>query len=182
MRKRSDSSLKRTLAPGSAKERDLQAQLASRPDVRSLMHTPLLATMICRRFDTGAIDAALPTNQTEVYEEAVIAMIRQSAVQDSGKVPGSILAELSPRHLHVAVVNLSQLAYSALAKKSVVFTKSALEESSCLGHAVQLGFLSLSPWCQHRRTRTGHLLIPAPHDDGVFCSGACCAPTHRYWG
>ena len=130
---------------GSAKAGYLQAQLASRSDVRSLMHTPLLATMICRRFDTDTTDTALPINQTEVYEEAVVAMVRQSARQDSEKVPSSILAELSPRHLHVAVVNLSHLAYSALLKKSVVFTKSALEESSCLGHAVQLGFLSLSP-------------------------------------
>ena len=130
---------------GSEKARDLQAQLVSRPDVRSLMHTPLLATMICRRFDTDTTGAALPGNHTEVYEEAVVAMVRQSAKQDSGKVPSSILAELSPRHLHVAVVNLSQLAYSALTKKSVVFTRSALEEASCLGHAVQLGFLSLSP-------------------------------------
>ena len=131
--------------PGSAKAGDLQAQLSSRPDVRSLMHTPLLATMICRRFDTNTIDTALPSNQTEVYEEAVIAMVHQSAPQDSGKVPSSILAELSPPHLHVAVVNLSQLAYSALAKKHMVFTRSELEEGSCLGHAVQLGFLSLSP-------------------------------------
>ena len=128
----------------STEARSLQEQLASRPNVRSLMHTPLLATMICRRFDSSTTDAALPSNQTDVYEEAVIAMVCQS-VQDSGKVPNSILAELCPRHLHVAVVNLSQLAYSALTKKHVVFPRSELEEASCLGHAVQLGFLSLSP-------------------------------------
>ena len=128
----------------SAKAHKLRAQLVGRPEVQSLMHTPLLATMICRRFDSDTSEA-LPATQTEVYEEAALAMVRQSAAQDSGDVPSSILADLSPQHLHVAVVNLSRLAYHALAKKSVVFRKSELEEASCLEYAVQLGLLSSSP-------------------------------------
>ena len=128
----------------SAKGHKLRAQLVGRPEVQSLMHTPLLATMICRWFDSDT-SGALPATQTAVYEEAALAMVRQSAAQDSGDVPSTILAELSPEHLHVAVVNLSRLAYHALAKKSVVFRKSELEEASCLGYAVQLGLLSSSP-------------------------------------
>ena len=130
--------------PDSVKAHKLRAQLEDRPNVRSLMHTPLLATMICRRFDSDTSET-LPATQTEVYEEAALAMVRQSAAQDSGEVPSSILADLSTLHLHVAVVNLSRLAYHALAKKSVVFRKSELEEASCLEYAVQLGLLSSSP-------------------------------------
>ena len=117
--------------PDSTKAQKLRAQLVHRPDVCSLMHTPLLATMICRRFDSNT-SQALPATQTEVFEDAALAMVRQSAAQDSGEVPSSILAELSPERLHVAVVNLCRLAYYALAKKTVVFRKSELRKQVAL--------------------------------------------------
>ena len=124
--------------------RELQVQLANRSDVRSLMHTPLLATMICRHFE---ISVALPNTQTEVYQSAVVTMLQQSGAHDGdgGEVPANILAKLSPPRLHQAVVSLSRLAYEALCKKTVVFTKSELKTAGCLGDAVQLGFLSASP-------------------------------------
>ena len=131
-------------SPDIQKARELQHKLESQPDVRSLMHTPLLATMICRRFDDDSC-RALPSTQTAVYEEAALAMVRQSAAQDSGAVQHSILAQLSPPALHLAVANLSQLAYNALVKKITVFTSSELKEAGCLGYTAQLGFLSVSP-------------------------------------
>ena len=124
------------------KAHELKVQLASRSDVHSLMHTPLLATMICRHFE---ISATLPNTQTEVYQSAVIAMLQQSGARDGVEIPTNILAQLSPPRLHQAVVSLSRLAYEALCKKSVVITKSELETANCLGDAVQFGFLSASP-------------------------------------
>ena len=127
----------------SQKAHELQSQLVSRTDVHSLMHTPLLATMICRQFDSGPCKA-LPSTQTEVYQDAALAMLQQSTLPDIGAAPSSILEQLSPARLHVAVANLGQLAYSALAKRSVLLTRSELEEAGCLDYAVQLGFLSSS--------------------------------------
>ena len=128
----------------SQKARDLQAQLVSRADVRSLMHTPLLATMICRRFDSDPCKA-LPSTQTEVYQDAVLVMLQQSTVSEIGAVPSSILEQLSPTRLHAAVASLGQLAFGAVVKKSVLLTRSELEKAGCLGYAVELGFLSSSP-------------------------------------
>ena len=124
------------------KASELQARLVHRPEVLSLMHTPLLATMICRQFD---FNKALPSSLTEVYNEAVLAMLHQSATRDGGSSPSSILDELSPPRLHQAVVSLCKLAYEALSKKSVVIKRSALERAGCLDDVVQLGFLSASP-------------------------------------
>ena len=128
----------------STKASELQAQLVNRPDVRSLMHTPLLATMICRRFHSDS-SSALPSTQTDVYQKATLAMVRQSIVHGSGTIPDSILGQLSPPRLHVSVVNLSRLAYDALATKHVVITKPEVEAESTLAYAARLGFLSLSP-------------------------------------
>ena len=61
------------------KARELQVQLASRPDARLLMHTPLLATMICRLF---LLEKALPRTQTGVYESAILAMLQQTTERD----------------------------------------------------------------------------------------------------
>ena len=124
------------------KASELQARLVHRPEVLSLMHTPLLATMICRQFD---FNKALPSSLTEVYNEAVLAMLHQSATRGGGSSPSSLLDELSPPRLHQAVVSLCKLAYEALSKKSVVIKRSALETAGCLDNAVQLGFLSASP-------------------------------------
>ena len=51
-----------TLTP--QKARALQAQLVSCTDVSALMHTPLLATLMCRLFQ---LNTALPSTQTGVY-------------------------------------------------------------------------------------------------------------------
>ena len=124
------------------KARELQVQLRSQPDVHSFMHTPLLATMICRHFE---ISEALPNTQTEVFQSAVMAMLQQSGGRSSGEVPTNILAKLSPPCLHQAVISLSRLANEALSKKSVVITKTELETAGCLDDVVQLGFFSASP-------------------------------------
>ena len=124
------------------KASELQARLVNRSEVLSLMHTPLLATMICRQFD---FNKALPSSLTEVYNEAVLAMLHQSATRDGGSSPSNLLDELSPPRLHRAVVSLCKLAYEALSKKSVVIKRSALETAGSLDDAVQLGFLSASP-------------------------------------
>ena len=123
------------------KARDRQVQLASRPEVRSLMHTPLLATLICRLFQ---LEKTLPSTQTGVYQSAILAMIQQTE-RDMEEIPDSILDSLSPPTLQEAVENLCKLAYDGLTKKKVVFKKSELRAASCLGTAVELGFLSSTP-------------------------------------
>ena len=124
------------------KARDLQMQLASRPKVRSLMHTPLLATMICRLFQ---LEKALPSTQTGVYQSAILAMLQQTTEREMEEIPDSILHDLSPPALQEAVENLCKLAYEGLAEKKVVFKKSELRAAGCLGTAVELGFLSSAP-------------------------------------
>ena len=71
--------------------------------------------MICRQFD---FNKALPSSLTEVYNEAVLAMLHQSATRNGGSSPSSLLDELSLPRLHQAVVSLCKLAYEALSKKS----------------------------------------------------------------
>ena len=151
---------KHTSVSDSEKADELEAQLVSRPDVLSLMHTPLLATMICRRFDSDS-SSALPSTQTDVYQKATLAMVRQSIVHGSGAIPDSIFGQLSPPRLHAAVVNLSRLAYEALAKKRVVITRSEVEAESTLAYAAQLGFLSLSPGAEN--AGQGQDLYSFPH-------------------
>ena len=124
------------------KARQLQEQLASQPDVLSLMHTPLLATLICRLFEWKK---ALPSTQTGVYEAAVLAMLKQSTKREMKRTPRSILEELPSPALQAAFVNLCQLAYDGLASKKVIFSKSELQAAGCLGEAVELGFLSSTP-------------------------------------
>ena len=124
------------------KAHDLQVQLASRPEVRSLMHTPLLATMICRLFK---LQKALPSTQTGVYQSAILTMLQQTTDREMEEIPDSILDDLSPPALQEAVGNLCKLAYDCLAKKKVVFKKSELRAAGCLGAAVELGFLSSTP-------------------------------------
>ena len=126
------------------KAHDLQVQLSSRPEVRSLMHTPLLATMICRLFQ---LEKALPSTQTGVYQSAILAMLQQTTERDleMEEIPDSILDDLSPPALQEAVENLCKLAYEGLAEKKVVFKKSELQAAGCVGTAVQLGFLSSTP-------------------------------------
>ena len=124
------------------KAHDLQVQLVSRPKVRSLMHTPLLATMICRLFQ---LEKALPSTQTGVYQAAILAMLQQTTDREMEEVPDCILDELSPPALHAAVENLCKLAYEGLAKKKVVFKKSELRAAGCLGAGAGLGFLSSTP-------------------------------------
>ena len=121
---------------------DLQVQLASRPEVRSLMHTPLLATMICRLFQ---LEKALPSTQTGVYQSAILAMLQQTTEREMEEIPDSILDDLSPAALQEAVENLCKLAYDGLAEKKVVFKKSELRAAGCDGAAVDLGFLSSTP-------------------------------------
>ena len=75
------------------KAHDLQVQLASRPEVRSLMHTPLLATMICRLFQ---LEKALPSTQTGVYQSAILAMLQLTTEREMEEIPDSILDDLSP--------------------------------------------------------------------------------------
>ena len=124
------------------KASELQARLIHQPGVLSLMHTPLLATMVCRQFD---FNKALPSSLTEVYNEAVLAMLDQSATRGGFSAPSSILHEFSPPHLHLAVESLCKLAHEALSKRSVVIKQSSLETAGCLDDAVRLGFLSASP-------------------------------------
>ena len=64
------------------KAHDLQVQLSGRPKVRSLMHTPLLATMICRLFQ---LEKALPSTQTDVYQSAILAMLQQTTERENGR-------------------------------------------------------------------------------------------------
>ena len=68
---------------------ELQAQLAGRADVSVLMHTPLLATLMCRLFQ---LDVALPSTQTGVYRSSVLAMlstvVRASREESSEEHPG----------------------------------------------------------------------------------------------
>ena len=117
----------------------LEGLLSARLDVHSLMHTPLLATMICCLFQ---LKKELPSTQTDVYQSAVLSMLQLSAERDMEEMPCSILDDLPPSHLQVAVQNLCKLAFDGLAKKQVVFRKSVLHTSGCLGAAVDLGFLS----------------------------------------
>ena len=124
------------------KATELQAQLASRTDVAALMHTPLVATMVCRLFQ---LRKALPNTQTRVYESAVLAMLEQSVERESECIPESILDELSPPEFQATMENMCKLAFDALAKKQVIFTKSELTSSGCLGAAAKLGLLSSSP-------------------------------------
>ena len=124
------------------KAHDLQVQLSSRPEVRSLMHTPLLATMICRLFQ---LEKALPSTQTGVYQSAILTMLQQTTEREMEEIPDSILDDLSPPALQEAVENLCKLAYEGLTEKKVVFKKSELRAAGCLGTAVELGFLSSTP-------------------------------------
>ena len=124
------------------KATELQAQLVSRPDVAALMHTPLVATMICRLFQ---LEKALPSTQTRVYESAMLAMLEQSEERAVDRTPKSILDELSPRELQSTMENLCKLAFDALAKKQVVFKESELKSAGCLGAVAELGLLSSSP-------------------------------------
>ena len=121
---------------------DLQVQLASHSEVRSLMHTPLLATMICRLFQ---LQKALPSTQTGVYQSAILTMLQQTTEREMEEIPDSILNDLSSPALQEAVENLCKLAYDGLAKKKVVFKKSELRAAGCVGTAVELGFLSSTP-------------------------------------
>ena len=125
------------------KAHELQVQLANRPDAQLLMHTPLLATMICRLFQ---LEKALPSTQTGVYQSATLAMLQQTTERDLRReIPDSILGELSPPALQTAVESLCKLAHEGLAEKKVVFKKSELRAAGCLGTAVELGFLSSTP-------------------------------------
>ena len=124
------------------KATELQAQLVSRPDAASLMHTPLVATMICRLFQ---LEKALPSTQTRVYESAMLAMLEQSEERAVDRTPKSILDELSPRELQSTMENLCKLAFDALAKKQVVFKESELKSAGCLDAVAELGLLSSSP-------------------------------------
>ena len=108
----------------------LQAQLFNGADVSVLMHTPVLATLMCRLFQ---LDMALPSTQTGVYRSAVLAMLRQSCRRAKKKAPKNILEKLS------------QLAYGTLKKTEVVYTETQLSSASCLSAAGDLGFLSSSP-------------------------------------
>ena len=121
---------------------ELQAQLSNRADVSALMHTPLLATLMCRLFQ---LDMALPSTQTGVYRSSVLAMLRQSCGRAKKKAPKNILDELSPPELQVTMENLCKLAYDTLKKTEVVFTETQLSSASCLSAAGDLGFLSSSP-------------------------------------
>ena len=121
---------------------ELQAQLADRADVSVLMHTPLLATLMCRLFQ---LDMVLPRTQTGVYRSSVLAMLRQSCGRAKKKAPKNILDELSPPELQVTMENLCKLAYDTLKKTEVVFTETQLSSASCLSAAGDLGFLSSSP-------------------------------------
>ena len=112
---------------------DLQVQLSGRPKVRSLMHTPLLATMICRLFQ---LEKALPSTQTGVYQSAILAMLQQTTEREMEEIPDNILDDLSSPGLQEAVENLCKLAYEGLAEKKVVFKKSrassgGLPRNSC---------------------------------------------------
>ena len=124
------------------KAHDLQVQLSRRSEVRSLMHTPLLATMICRLFQ---LEKALPSTQTGVYQSAILAMLQQTTEREMEEIPDSILDNLSSPALQEAVEKLCKLAYEGLAEKKVVFKKSELQAAGCLGTAVELGFLSSTP-------------------------------------
>ena len=124
------------------KAQDLQVQLVGRPEVRSLMHTPLLATMICRLFQ---LEKALPGTQTGVYQSAILTMQQQTTEREMEEIPDSILDDLSPPAVQEAVENLCKLAYDCLAKKKVVFKKSELRAAGCVGTAIELGFLSSTP-------------------------------------
>ena len=124
------------------KAHELQAQLAVRPDVMALMHTPLLATLMCRLFQ---LDMALPSTQTGVYQSVALAMLRQSTERVKTKVPKNILDELSPPELQAIVENLCKLAFDSLKKSEVVFTETQLSSARCLSATSYLGFLSASP-------------------------------------
>ena len=114
-----------------------------REDMRLLMQTPLLATMLCRLFATNK---ALPSTQTDLYQSAVLAMLQQSADREEEEVPSCVLDDLSPDNLQTAVNSLCKLAYDGLARKQTVFKKSELESAGCLGAAtLQTGILSSTP-------------------------------------
>ena len=108
---------------------ELQAQLDGRADVSALMHTPLLATLMCRLFQ---LDMALPSTQTGVYRSSVLAMLRQSCGRAKKKAPKNILDELSPPELQATMENLCKLAFDSLKKNEVVFTETQLLSASCL--------------------------------------------------
>ena len=123
------------------KAHELKSQLSGRSDAKELMHTPLLATLICRLFQ---FDMALPCTQTGVFQSSVLAMLQQSAKQAKKKAPKNIFDELSPPHLQATMQNLCKLAYNGLKSTQAVFTESQLSSAKCLGAAAELGFLSLS--------------------------------------
>ena len=164
--------------PGHCKTHELQERLVSQPDVRSLMHTPLLATMICRQFE---FNQALPSTQTEVYQEAVTAMLQQSATRDGDVASSSALDDLSSPRLKKAVTSLSHLAYEALSLKSGVFLESKLKKAGCLDDDVLLGFLSASPGVNVTGQRQDVFSFPHHTMQEFFCSGACSPHAHCFW-
>ena len=121
---------------------ELQAQLSDREDARTLMHTPLLAQLICRIFQLGE---ALPRTQTQLYQAAIMTMLQQTADRKRKELPRSILETLSPPQLQADFDSLCQLAYEALTKNQVAFRKSDLQSANCVDAAIELGFLSSTP-------------------------------------
>ena len=148
---------------------ELQAQLSNRADVSALMHTPLLATLMCRLFQ---LDMALPSTQTGVYRSSVLAMLRQSCGRAKKKAPKNILDELSPPELQATMENLCKLAYDTLKKTEVVFTETQLSSASCLSAAGRSRIFVVVTLRRHRRPRRGCVLLPASHDARVFRSPA----------
>ena len=124
------------------KASQLATQLVDRPNVRLLMHTPLLCVMVCRLFQMGK---RLPESHSEVCHSAVLAVLQQSTDRAGQEPPDSILDTLSPPVLHTAVENLAKLAFEGLTKKQVLFTKTQLENTGCFKYGGNLGFLSLAP-------------------------------------
>ena len=95
------------------KAHQLLEYLVGRADVSALMHTPLLATLVCRLFE---LNVALPSTLTGVYQSSVLAMLRQSSKRVYEKAPQNILDELAPPKLQATMENLCKLAYEGSRK------------------------------------------------------------------
>ena len=110
-------------------------QLAKRPAMSSLMHTPFFALLICEQFKNAG---QLPQRRSDIFSSVTLRVVQRYAKRQGLKSTFKC-AEKAPGELFNKLLEVGKVAFDRLKRKDLSYFE--LEDEDLSSEAVELGFL-----------------------------------------
>ena len=119
---------------GKTQGEEMLSQLAEKPSVSSLMHTPFFALLLCEQFKD---EQQLPPTRSGIFRSVVLRLVQRCARRQGLKAKFKTAEKAGTLYKHV--LELGKVAFERLKRKDLSYFE--LEDEDLSPEAVGLGFL-----------------------------------------